>query len=135
MDDGYLEYCEEKHDYEQRRAESEVMDRYDQEIERVSRGLSEGRNPLSFWTFGEQHSPLFDGCSVDRRSCFCLTAVRNIGVGAETRELSDAIRSDKRIPDDERLIRSEHLPVFAEWQRRLDKELGRTPPPLLPPTP
>lgn len=38
-------------------------------------------------------------------------------------ELTHAIRSDDRIPENAREITLEHLPVFKEWQERLDKEI------------
>lgn len=54
----------------------------------------------------------------------CLTMIRNGGYFvAETIELTVAIRADKRLPKDKKSITRESLPVFAEWQRRLDREL------------
>jgi hypothetical protein len=41
-------------------------------------------------------------------------------------DLTKEIQADKNIPDDKNQIRVEHLKHFARWQRRLDKELGRT---------
>jgi len=58
------------------------------------------------------------------KCCGCLTMVKN-GCRAETPELTKAIRADERIPNGCEAITLEHLPVFAEWQRRLDKELNR----------
>ena len=55
----------------------------------------------------------------------CLTMIRNGGWRAETEELTEAIRADERLPKTQQDITKEHLPVFAEWQRRLDKELSR----------
>lgn len=58
----------------------------------------------------------------------CLTTIRrNNGFGTEacTPELTEAIRADERIPKDARDIKVEDLPVFAEWQRRIDRELNR----------
>lgn len=57
----------------------------------------------------------------------CLTMIRN-NYEAYTPELTLAIRNDERIPNDVDDITKENLYVFAEWQRRLDKELNRTPP-------
>lgn len=62
--------------------------------------------------------------------CGCLTQVKT---GSElfkgpTPELEEAIRADPRIPLGVDSITVESLPVFAEWRRRLDKELGRRPP-------
>jgi hypothetical protein len=39
--------------------------------------------------------------------------------------LTKAIRADARIPEGPQWITVNDLPVFAEWQRRLDKELKR----------
>lgn len=58
--------------------------------------------------------------------CGCLTQVRNRDCVAWTEELTQAIQADDRIPGDVVRITAEDLPVFAEWQRRIDKELNRT---------
>jgi hypothetical protein len=69
-------------------------------------------------------------------TCGCLTQVKQGIKEAETPALTAAIRVDKRIPtvivDDVKQtitrfdITVESLPIFAEWQRRIDKELGRS---------
>lgn len=59
----------------------------------------------------------------------CLTMIRRTHIyAAETEELTARIRADERIPANEKEITPDHLPVFAEWQRELDRVLGRTPP-------
>lgn len=55
----------------------------------------------------------------------CLTMIRHDRdareLGSEFGpEITQAIRDDERIPDEGDDITVEHLPVFAEWQRRLD---------------
>ena len=60
--------------------------------------------------------------------CGCLTQIRCGIFRAQTNELTEAIRADERIPSNGGDITVEHLPLFAEWQRRIDAELGRTPP-------
>jgi len=55
----------------------------------------------------------------------CLTMIKRGTYEAETESLTDAIRADTRIPTDEAYVKRKHLPVFAEWQRRIDKELSR----------
>jgi len=56
----------------------------------------------------------------------CLTMIRRTeDFRAETDELTEAIRTDERIPTSAMDITHESLPVFAEWQRRLDRELNR----------
>lgn len=58
-------------------------------------------------------------------ACGCLTQVKSGRFPANNDELTRAIRADERIPEDAHYITINNLPVFAEWQRRLDKELGR----------
>ncbi len=63
-------------------------------------------------------------------SCGCLTQIRNERMRGPTPELTEEIRADDRIPvsvnaladlrDDE--LRAALQP-FAEWQRRLDREI------------
>lgn len=63
---------------------------------------------------GPQHSPYG-----------CLTQIRrNRTRRAATDALTSAIRDDERLPKESMDIHPEHLNVFAEWQRRLDRELG-----------
>ena len=56
----------------------------------------------------------------------CLTMIRlyrntqDPNVSAFGPEITQAIRDDERLPDRPADITVEHLPVFAEWQRRLD---------------
>ncbi len=74
------------------------------------------------------------GLSTDQRYehggliCGCLTMIRGDDMIAWTDELTVAIRNDERIPEYSDEITVDHLPVFAQWQRRLDLVLGRTPP-------
>ena len=66
-----------------------------------------------------------DSCG-NELMCGCLTLIRETVCDvADTPELTEAIRADERIPTSPRDITPEDLPVFAEWQRRLDKELER----------
>lgn len=60
--------------------------------------------------------------------CGCLTLIRCAGDkyaldkdGAVDLKLSDAIKCDTRIPKRAGLIDINLLPLFAEWQRRIDK--------------
>lgn len=54
----------------------------------------------------------------------CLTEIR-AGLLSVNEALTRAIAGDARLPDNKDAIRLHHLPVFAEWQRRLDQELHR----------
>jgi hypothetical protein len=56
----------------------------------------------------------------------CLTQIRKNKYkgafinGKYEEELTNEIRNDERIPTEGASITVEHLPVFAEWQRRID---------------
>jgi len=56
--------------------------------------------------------------------CGCLTQVKYEDYRAFSGKLTQEIRADDRIPEPED-ITLEHLPIFAEWQRRVDVELNR----------
>lgn len=66
-------------------------------------------------------------------SCGCLTQIRDGGVAYNRHvafrydgmdfDLTEEIQEDERIPVHPREITLESLPVFAEWQRRLDIEI------------
>ena len=58
--------------------------------------------------------------------CGCLTQIHSREGEACTPELTMAIRADSRLPDCVEDIRPEHLPIFKEWQERIDRELGRS---------
>jgi len=96
------------------------MDKYDRAIEHLR------EHPEDVWLAWHLHSNHPAGClfAYTAPGCGCLTQVK-CGRRAPTDELTIAIQSDGRIPENNEDITLEHLPVFAEWQRRLDKELGR----------
>lgn len=110
-----------------------MSDRYDQEVERLT------KEPERIFGAWFSASPLFGFvtpsrlCDVrdDSKSCGCLTLVMGEVYVAWTDELTAAIRADERLPKDSSGIGPANLPVFAEWQRKIDAALGRTPPPLL----
>ncbi len=59
--------------------------------------------------------------------CGCLTQVRDEAEQAGPLHdipLIDELIDDDRIPDRGTEIRHHHLPAFAEWQARLEAELG-----------
>jgi hypothetical protein len=58
--------------------------------------------------------------------CGCLTQIRrNPNLHrAPNNDLTEDIYNDTRIPSSVLDITIAHLPVFAEWQRRLDREFG-----------
>jgi hypothetical protein len=57
----------------------------------------------------------FDGSRIG-----CLTQIRGGILSAPTEELTMDIRRDPRIPSIATDIKAEHLPVLAEWQRKID---------------
>ncbi len=61
--------------------------------------------------------------------CGCLTQIHDDPdrYGAWTPELTKEIVADDRIPTQPG-ITPENLPVFAEWQRKVDAALNREPP-------
>ena len=77
-------------------------------------------------------SILFDMASRTRDyPCGCLTQVsdRASGYIAATAALTDAIRADEAVPSKPTELTLADLPVFADWQRRLDREIpGRRQP-------
>lgn len=74
---------------------------------------------------GEQLFPNRPGASSHDAPCGCLTMVHNGRYVAWTDDLTEQIRKDNRIPDDAGDITVKDLEVFAEWQRKIDKELNR----------
>lgn len=62
-------------------------------------------------------------------SCGCLTMIRySEEYGTPIPGLAEVIRGDERLPADSGEITVDSLPVFAQWQRYLDKVLEREPP-------
>lgn len=102
-------------------------DRYDDEVNRLT---NNPRLIRESWDYAE---PLFQHVQHVARPranfvCGCLTQVASKIFEAATPELTEAIQKDERIPKSVEFITVEHLPLFAEWQRRIDKELKRKAP-------
>lgn len=57
--------------------------------------------------------------------CGCLLTVAALAQPACSEFLTEAIRADERIPIRQDRITVEHLPIFADWQRRIDAILDR----------
>lgn len=111
-----------------------IIDRYDQEVERLT------NEPKLIENSWHCCGPLFafckpsgsDGIREDGKACGCPTLIRGeYGWVAWTDELTELIRADDRLPKSYRGIRREHLPAFAEIQRKLDAALHREPPEML----
>lgn len=60
----------------------------------------------------------YGGCLTQIRAYDTMGAYIN---GKWNQELTDRIKADERIPKDPEQIELKHLPVFAEWQRLVDK--------------
>lgn len=79
---------------------------------------------------------LFGAVDKDRHSCRdCLTILKRNGTDFTDIDLDqfksniiDEILNDVTIPNYQGGVNESNLPRFAYWQRRLDEELGRTPP-------
>lgn len=102
-----------------------MKDKYDEAIEYLTKYPEEIAHA---WSGGHTAECLFDlaGRSSDG-DYGCLTMIRGCDKWeAETPELTQQIRDDHRIPKWGHSITVADLPVFAEWQRRLDRELNRT---------
>lgn len=117
--------------------ETPIYDRYSQEVERLTaKAAGDTQALLKSWgnmepLFRFVH-PKYD-CEVlpGGGQCGCLTQIRARTQVAFSEELTIAICADERLPTNACEIAAANLPVFAEWNRRIDRELGRTPPPLL----
>lgn len=93
-----------------------MKDKYDRAVEYLTQYPE---NISGAWGAG---ITLFQYCG-DGQYFGCLTEVKSLCFPAETEKLTKAIRLDNRIPKKGCDIKPEHLHVFAEWQRRLDREL------------
>lgn len=109
------------------------MDRYDKAIanltERVNAGEADAIQDAWGFPGTDPAGCLFESTGRNPRDsedvCGCLTQVRRGDYDGPTPELTALIRADARIPCGSKQITLADLPVFAEWQRKLDTELGR----------
>lgn len=109
----------------------ESPDIYDREVARLTDNPELIRRAWA-GEYGDNNSPLFLFCNnsgnfEDFRTG-CLTQIRAGIRVALTEGLTTAIRNDCCIPSCVDAITIESLPVFAAWQRRIDKVLGRKAP-------
>jgi hypothetical protein len=98
-----------------------MPDKYDLAIDILTQNPSRIHD---VWSDPEQSD---GGCLFmwGNRSSGCLTQIRkDPDIFGGTLPQAAEIAKDERIPQNGYDIRVEHLPVFAEWQRRLDAELG-----------
>lgn len=120
-----------------------MSDKYDEAIKYLTKAIK--RNPNAFnsaWNnpldYRARGGVLFQFVQEDgfnfHGSCGCLTQIKGELEDAQTKSLTRRIREDVRIPTKiptenssvaEREEFLSRLPVFAEWQRIIDKELNR----------
>ncbi len=103
--------------------ENYMSDKYDEEIAKLTELCHKQGNNDPIVNHWNQWTPLFQ--CVGDGNCGCLTQVKKDYKEAATINLTKAIRADPRIPREPEYITIDDLPVFAEWQRRIDKELNR----------
>jgi hypothetical protein len=105
-----------------------MKDKYDQQIDKLLNAPNVKRAIQNDW---EHAIGLFQFATPtgkveydDALASGCLTMIRRSTTNiAYTQKLTEAIRADERLPKNWGDIEPHHLPVFAEWQRRLDKEI------------
>ncbi len=110
-------------------------DRYDRAIEFLTRNPGDIYRCWSSANSDDEKTSLFlyateNGNNIDDR-CGCLTQIRDVSDGYSLSvvydrdtdlaiRLTGEIHNDERIPKKSEDITVDSLPVFAEWQRRLD---------------
>ena len=113
------------------------MDIYDQAVEYLSKRVHEDEGDMAaileawFSPSTKRGGILFEfaGNRVQNGYIGCLTQIRSDSSKiAATPELTERIRADERLPTSGEYITVDMLPVFAEWQRKIDAELGRSAP-------
>lgn len=112
------------------------MDIYDKEVERITdkcKWLSKKSQNEILQEEWNQWTLLFGPCGrsklIIKNNHFiaevgCLTMVKSGTHDAQTKELTEKIRSDDRIPKKPSQLTVEHLPVFAEYRRYINNVLG-----------
>lgn len=98
-----------------------AKDKYDLAIEILENGPATMIGKA--WMDPERHEA---GCLFmwANKSAGCLTQIRKYNWYLDESPLVAEISKDERIPKSWDEITVKSLPVFAEWQRRLDRELG-----------
>lgn len=91
-----------------------MTDKYDEAIEHLT--LHPSQIP-SAWIDPSHH---FAGCLFTFVGSACLTMIRNRPDKWTGVPWHDEIVADERIPSNSSAITVEDLPVFAEWQRKIN---------------
>lgn len=110
-----------------------MKDKYDEQIEELLALNGEFKDiVVSQWSVGRGlFAYAHRGNRMNGITSGCLTMIRANTRGrierprhmAQTEALTREIEADERIPNSVKGITRDNLPIFAEWQRRLDKEL------------
>lgn len=96
----------------------EMIDSLTNNPELIGKTWSYGLGLFQFATRPDSPEPEEDG------PVGCLTMIKGGHYIAPTKEMTERIRSDERVPSDAILITPESLPVFAEYQREFDELWG-----------
>jgi hypothetical protein len=110
---------------------SEAKDRYDEAIGHLMqfKGAAFRGAVRAAWQtpYHEPGGALFELCEDDNNDglCGCLTQVKDNQYPAQSHYMTRLIRDDDRIPNLPTKITKKSLPVFAEWQRRMDRAWNR----------
>lgn len=108
------------------------MDIYDREVARLTASPELIFQSYSPYKNDHKLSPLFYFTSPNGQYDGvhgCVLQIRFDRGNAPTKKLTKAIRSDNRFPEiPDWCLHPTYLPLFAEWGRHIDKELGRIPP-------
>jgi len=115
------------------------MDKYDRAIELLQQSENFLEDVVRAWInadAGDTTGCLFQYAGeinsyygYNGTSTGCLTMIRKHPAtrSAATKDLTEGIINDARIPKEYTDITPECLPVFADWQRRLDREIRNQP--------
>lgn len=110
-----------------------IRDKYDEAIEYLTRHPEEIVHAWGMFSHPAHclfqmvdPAPTTSIRRIDGVACGCLTMIRRGPFQAWTDALTIEIRADLSIPSEVYDVTIHHLPIFAKWQRRLDRELGRT---------
>ena len=110
------------------------MDKYDEQIQELS---AHPERIYDHWSSSKGLFRILDnspegqwharsGCLTMIRDIYRMGSFYQVIVGGQPdEEMTEAIRADERLPDNPRDVKPEHLPVFAEWQRKFDERLAQ----------
>src|SRR6187402_3166922 len=102
-----------------------VMNRYDKQIEHLTKYPAEiplhwGQGVGLFKVIGAGLG-LHAGCLTTIRDADPLVMDKAYINGVIDEDITNAIKNDERLPKKNLDIKIEHLPIFKEWQEKIDK--------------